>query len=71
VVRVGPVYTPPDLRGRGYASGVVAALSQHALDQGAAACMLFTDVANPTSNKIYQRIGYRYVGDFTEYRFGA
>lgn len=71
VVRVGPVYTPPGLRGRGYASGLVAALSQHALDQGAPACMLFTDVANPTSNKIYQRIGYRYVGDFTEYRFGA
>ncbi|HYT40051.1 MAG TPA: GNAT family N-acetyltransferase [Acidimicrobiia bacterium] len=61
VVRVGPVYTPPEMRRRGYASNCVAALSQQALDDGATACMLFTDRANATSNVIYQRIGYRLV----------
>ncbi|MEJ3741727.1 GNAT family N-acetyltransferase [Actinomycetes bacterium KLBMP 9797] len=63
VVRVSGVYTPPELRGRGYASAGVAATSQRALDAGAVACMLYTDLANPTSNKIYQRIGYRPVAD--------
>jgi predicted GNAT family acetyltransferase len=69
VVRVGPVYTPPALRRRGYASSAVAAVSQQALDAGATACMLFTDAANPTSNGIYQRIGYRLVTTAAEYRF--
>ncbi|MFG3050372.1 GNAT family N-acetyltransferase [Kitasatospora sp. NPDC048239] len=61
--RVGPVFTPPELRGRGYASGVTAAASAHALDRGAAEVLLYTDLANPTSNSIYQRIGYRPVED--------
>lgn len=67
---VGPVYTPPALRGFGYASACTAALSQTILDTGAHFCTLFTDLANPTSNAIYQRIGYRPVCDFTEYKFG-
>ncbi|MGH8992760.1 MAG: GNAT family N-acetyltransferase [Acidimicrobiia bacterium] len=69
VVRVGPVYTPPAWRRRGYASACVAALSQQALDRGASACMLYTDSSNPTSNGIYQRIGYRRVAPAREYRF--
>lgn len=66
---IGPVYTPPELRGRGYASACVAALSQHLLDEGWQFCCLFTDLANPTSNSIYQRIGYRPICDFNEYNF--
>ena len=69
VVRVGPVYTPPEARRRGYATSCVAAVSQRALDCGATACMLYTDKANPTSNAIYQRIGYREVAAAVEYRF--
>jgi predicted GNAT family acetyltransferase len=64
------VYTPPELRGRGYASACVAALSQKLLDSGKQFCTLFTDLSNPTSNSIYQKVGYRPVGDFTEYCFG-
>ena len=70
VSRVGPVYTPPDLRGRGYASACVAASSQHALDHDSLACMLYTDLTNPISNKIYQQIGYRPVSDAQDWRFG-
>ncbi|MFL6145226.1 MAG: GNAT family N-acetyltransferase [Labedaea sp.] len=64
--RVGPVYTPPEQRGRGYGSAVTAAATQWALDAGAEHVLLFTDLANPTSNAIYQRIGYRAVYDSTE-----
>lgn len=63
------VYTPPDLRGRGYASACVAGLSQVILDFGKQFCTLFTNLANPISNSIYQKIGYLPVCDFTEYRF--
>ncbi len=66
-ISVGLVYTPPELRGRGYASSLVATLSQHLLDSGYEFCTLFTDLANPTSNAIYQRIGYRAIGDYDEY----
>jgi predicted GNAT family acetyltransferase len=69
VVRVSGVYTPPDLRGRGYASGCVAAVSQGAIDRGAVACMLYTDLANPTSNSIYQKLGYYPVTDAQQWRF--
>lgn len=69
-VIVNLVYTPPDLRGKGYASAVVAHLSQLLLDRGFTRCVLHTDLANPTSNSIYQRIGYRPVLDSNEYRFG-
>jgi len=57
-IRIGPVYTPPELRGRGYATTLVAELSQTLLDGGRRFCFLFTDLANPTSNAIYERIGY-------------
>jgi predicted GNAT family acetyltransferase len=62
-IRIGPVYTPPDLRGRGYATALVAELSQLLLDGGRRFCFLFTDLANPTSNAIYERIGYVRVAD--------
>jgi predicted GNAT family acetyltransferase len=68
--RIGPVYTPPELRGRGYASNLVAAVSQAQLDAGRRFCFLFTDLANPTSNKIYQQIGYEPVTDVDQYRIG-
>ncbi len=69
-IAVNMVYTPPRLRGQGYAGSCVAALSQRLLDDGWQFCTLFTDLANPTSNSIYQRIGYRAIGDFTHYLFG-
>ena len=62
VARVGPVYTPKEQRGRGYASAGVAAVSRLLLDVDAQVC-LFTDQANPTSNKIYEALGYRPVVD--------
>jgi GNAT superfamily N-acetyltransferase len=68
--RIGPVYTPPEHRGRGYGSAVTAAASQWALDAGAEFVILFTDLANPVSNSIYQRIGYRPVYDQTDLEFG-
>ena len=61
--RVGYVYTPTELRGRGYASALVAELSQSMLDSGLNFCVLYTDLANPTSNGIYQRIGYNAICD--------
>jgi predicted GNAT family acetyltransferase len=63
------VYTPPDLRQRGYATACVASLSQMLLDEGWQFCTLFTDLANPTSNSIYRKIGYKPVGDFHDYLF--
>jgi len=60
-VRIGPVYTPPDHRGAGYASALVAHASQQCLDAGRRFCFLYTDLANPTSNGIYRRIGYELV----------
>jgi hypothetical protein len=62
-IRTGPVYTPPELRGRGYATALTAELSQRLLDSGRRFCFLFTDLANPTSNAIYERIGYVRVGE--------
>ncbi|MER6357619.1 GNAT family N-acetyltransferase [Streptomyces sp. NPDC001634] len=68
-VRVAPVYTPAPLRGRGYAGAATAAVSRAALDSGAKEVLLFTDLANPTSNGLYQRLGYRAVTDFSLYEF--
>ncbi|HEV7639760.1 MAG TPA: GNAT family N-acetyltransferase [Gaiellaceae bacterium] len=62
-IRIGPVYTPPELRGRGYASALVAELTRRLIAGGRQFCFLFTDLANPTSNSIYQRVGYRPVTD--------
>ncbi|WP_030940944.1 GNAT family N-acetyltransferase [Streptomyces sp. NRRL S-646] len=70
-IRVAPVYTPAHLRGRGYAGAVTAEVSRAALAAGAAEVLLFTDLANPTSNALYQRIGYRAVADFGVYDFTA
>ena len=69
IARVAPVYTPPALRGRGYAGGVTAAVSQAALDAGATGVVLYTDLANPTSNALYERLGYRPVEDRTVLSF--
>jgi predicted GNAT family acetyltransferase len=63
------VYTPPGRRGRGYATALVAALSAELLAAGRRFCFLYTDLANPTSNRIYQRIGYERVCDSAEIRF--
>ncbi|MEU8127866.1 GNAT family N-acetyltransferase [Micromonospora sp. NPDC049049] len=62
VARLGPVYTPPAHRGRGWASNAVAEVSRRIQAQGTQVC-LFTDQANPTSNKIYATLGYRPVVD--------
>jgi uncharacterized protein len=70
-IRVAPVYTPPELRGRGYASALTAAVSQAQLDAGRRYCFLFTDLANPTSNKIYRAVGYLPVCDVDDLRFEA
>jgi uncharacterized protein len=69
-IRVGPVYTPPERRGHGYASACVAELSQRQLASGRRFCFLYTNLANLTANHIYQTIGYRRVGDAELYRFG-
>jgi len=67
--RIYGVYTPVGLRRLGYATALTAALSQRILDSGRKLCFLFTDRANPTSNHIYQRMGYRDVGDWDQYLF--
>ena len=66
-VAVNGVYTPVAWRGRGYATACVAALSALMLDRGFELCVLYTDLANPTSNAIYSRIGYRPIRDFLMY----
>ncbi len=68
-IRIGPVYTPPAVRGRGYASALVAAVSQAELDAGRTFVFLFTDLANATSNHIYQEIGYEPVCDMDAWKF--
>ena len=70
-VRIGPVYTPPDRRRRGYGSAVTAAVSRERLAAGASFCFLYTDLANPTSNRIYTEIGYEPVCDSVDYSFDA
>jgi predicted GNAT family acetyltransferase len=62
------VYTPPEFRKQGYATASVAALSQRLLDRGFTCCVLFTDLANPTANKIYRAIGYQPICDWHHYR---
>ncbi len=68
-IRIGPVYTPPEHRRRGYARTLVGELSAEMLRRGSRACFLYTDLSNPTSNKIYVEVGYRRVADAVEYRF--
>ncbi len=68
---IAPVYTPPEHRGRGYASNCVAVVSRLLLDAGWQYVTLFTDLANPTSNSIYQKVGYRPVCDYADFTFTA
>lgn len=67
-IRLGPVFTPENRRRHGFASALVADLSQRLLDSGRDFCTLFTDLNNPTSNHIYSEIGYRPVVDIHTYR---
>ena len=69
--RVGPVFTPPAERGRGYASAAVAALTTCLLGDGAAWCAIFSDADNATTNAIYRRIGYNRHGTYREYDFAS
>ena len=66
---VGFVYTPPEQRGLGYGSEITAKLSQKLLDEGNSYICLFTQLSNPTSNKIYQNIGYKWCEDFSHVYF--
>jgi predicted GNAT family acetyltransferase len=68
-IRIGPVYTPPEHRGRGYGTSLVADVSAELLAAGYGLCFLFTDLTNPTSNAIYQRIGYERVCESRQLRF--
>ncbi|MER7836317.1 GNAT family N-acetyltransferase [Streptomyces sp. NPDC096040] len=68
--RIAPVYTPRELRGRGYAGAVTAEVSRAALARGVGEVLLVTDLANPTSNALYQRLGYRQVADWAVYGLG-
>ena len=70
-IRIGPIYTPPALRRRGYASALVAELSQSLLDRGREYCFLYTDLGNPTSNRIYMDVGYELVCESADYAFKA
>lgn len=67
VARIGPVYTPRDQRGRGYGGTAVAEVTRRMLDGGARVC-LYTDLANPTSNALYERLGYVGLMDFVQLR---
>ncbi|CRK61861.1 GCN5-related N-acetyltransferase [Alloactinosynnema sp. L-07] len=67
--RIGPVYTPPAARGRGYAKAATAHVAQHARDKGAEHVLLFADTDNPVSNAVYQGIGFHVVTDAVEYTF--
>ena len=62
-IRVILVYTPPEHRGHGYATACTAALTGKLLAEGNRYCFLFTDLANPASNRVYEKIGYRAVED--------
>lgn len=68
-IRIGPVYTPPVARRRGYAAALTAAVSDAQLKAGRRFCFLYTDLSNPTSNRIYQAIGYEAVTDAAQYQF--
>ncbi|MEU7860344.1 GNAT family N-acetyltransferase [Nonomuraea sp. NPDC049141] len=71
VCRIGPVYTPPTRRRRGYGAAVTAFASQVALETRCEQVVLFTDLANPTSNAVYRSIGYEPVSDYAQVSFGS
>ena len=66
---IATVYTPEQFRNRGYATAVVSSLCQFILNSGKTFCSLFADLANPTSNSIYRKIGFKPVRDFYDYSF--
>jgi predicted GNAT family acetyltransferase len=68
-IRIGPVYTPLERRGNGYGSALVHTQSSAMLEAGRTWCLLYTDLANPTSNRIYERIGYQQVAESAAYEF--
>lgn len=70
-ISISFVYTPPQYRRQGYASAVTARLSKLALESGRKFCALYTDLSNPTSNSIYQKIGYRPVADIIDVVFSV
>jgi RimJ/RimL family protein N-acetyltransferase len=69
MMRIGPVYTPPERRGRGFAAALTAAVCRFAREDGAGEILLFADLANPTSNHLYQRIGFVAVGERVSLEF--
>lgn len=71
IARINLVYTPPAFRRRGYATSLVSALTKRLIAAGSRRCCLYTDLANPTSNSVYRRIGYLPVCDMDEYTFSA
>jgi len=68
-IRIGPVYTPPQLRGNGYAGALTAALTRELLAGGRRHVTLFADLGNPVANHIYQKIGYRPAAEQRVYGF--
>ncbi len=71
VARIGPVYTPPQWRGRGYGGAVTAAIGELARQRGARSVVLFTDLANAASNSLYLKLGYQPVEDRVVLRFDS
>jgi Acetyltransferase (GNAT) family len=71
MVRIAPIYTPPEHRCHGYASAATATVSQAAIDAGATEVVVFADLANPGSNAVHQRIGYQPLDDYLVISFGA
>lgn len=70
LARVGPVYTPPQLRGRGYARRLTHEVTRRLLGRGLQRCVLYTDAANPVSNSIYRQVGYRPIEEHAVLRLG-
>ncbi|MDT5075382.1 MAG: hypothetical protein QOJ80_19 [Mycobacterium sp.] len=69
--RIGPVYTPSEHRGHGYGAAVTAEAVRHAQREGARHVVLFADVANPVSNRIYRRLGFVPVAEHVQYAFAV
>lgn len=70
MARVGPVYTPPGLRGRGYARRLTYEVTRELISRGLRRCVLYTDAANPVSNSIYRQVGYRPIEEHAVLRLG-
>jgi GNAT superfamily N-acetyltransferase len=68
--RIGPVYTPREHRGHGYAAAVTAAAARHAHHRGADDVVLFADATNAVANRVYRRIGFVTVDEHVQYAFG-